>query len=333
MLQEKKFDIALSFAGEDREYVDQVANCLKSRGIAVFYDIFEQVDLWGKNLYDHLSDVYRNKARFTLMFISKHYAEKLWTNHERQAAQSRAFQEHSEYILPVRFDDTEIKGVLPTVGYISLKNMTPEGLASLVAKKLVSAGGTIPAETIRRNFSKLETLPRPDPTELNIIVKDDEGAVIPNAKITAIAENGTSLDGLSDKDGITKLKVQTRRIYNLLVAHPDFPAALIEKVDPEDSIKVIMPRSQNIGSIIIHSTGYIPGLSGRLNPILDTSNSTYLYADNIAINGGVNQPGTFKLNDPVELEDANGNIFLITVKYIAGRTSLIQYLKPVYEEK
>jgi len=135
MLQEKKFDIALSFAGEDREYVDQVANCLKSRGIAVFYDIFEQVDLWGKNLYDHLSDVYRNKARFTLMFISKHYAEKLWTNHERQAAQSRAFQEHSEYILPVRFDDTEIKGVLPTVGYISLKNMTPEGLASLVAKK------------------------------------------------------------------------------------------------------------------------------------------------------------------------------------------------------
>ena len=200
-------------------------------------------------------------------------------------------------------------------------------------KKLVSAGGTIPAETIRRNFSKLETLPRPDPTELNIIVKDDEGAVIPNAKITAIAENGTSLDGLSDKDGITKLKVQTRRIYNLLVAHPDFPAALIEKVDPEDSIKVIMPRSQNIGSIIIHSTGYIPGLSGRLNPILDTSNSTYLYADNIAINGGVNQPGTFKLNDPVELEDANGNIFLITVKYIAGRTSLIQYLKPVYEEK
>src|SRR5439155_24562734 len=32
----------------------------------------------------------------------------------------RAFMEKREYILPARFDDTQIPGVLPTVGYIDL---------------------------------------------------------------------------------------------------------------------------------------------------------------------------------------------------------------------
>ena len=41
---------------------------------------------------DHLIDVYQNKARFTIIFCSKHYAKKLWTNHERKAAQAKAFE-------------------------------------------------------------------------------------------------------------------------------------------------------------------------------------------------------------------------------------------------
>jgi hypothetical protein len=61
---------------------------------------------------------------------------------------------------------------------------------------------------------------------------------------------------------------------------------------------------------------------------LDTSNRTYLYADNIAINGGASQPTTFRVNEPFELEDANGVVTFVTVKLIAGRTSLLQYLRP-----
>lgn len=53
-----KYDVALSFVGENREYVEEVATFLKSYGVKVFYDKFEQADLWGKNLYDHLSDLY-----------------------------------------------------------------------------------------------------------------------------------------------------------------------------------------------------------------------------------------------------------------------------------
>lgn len=48
-----KYDITLSFAGEDREYVDKVAQILKDKDVRVFYDKFEEVGLWGKDLGIH----------------------------------------------------------------------------------------------------------------------------------------------------------------------------------------------------------------------------------------------------------------------------------------
>jgi hypothetical protein len=130
------YDVALSFAGEDREYVEQVAEILKKRHIRVFYDRFEEIHLWGKDLYVHLDTVYRLKARYCVMFISKHYASKLWTNHERKSAQARAFQENKEYLLPARFDNTDIPGVRPTVGYVDLRITSPSQLAEKIIAKL-----------------------------------------------------------------------------------------------------------------------------------------------------------------------------------------------------
>jgi len=131
-----EYDIALSFAGEDREYVDTVAYLLKKNDINVFYDKYEETELWGKDLYEHLSDVYKNKAKYTIIFISEYYAKKLWTNHERKSAQARAFNERHEYILPARFDDTEIVGIHETIGYIDLRYKNPNEFVSLIIQKL-----------------------------------------------------------------------------------------------------------------------------------------------------------------------------------------------------
>jgi hypothetical protein len=136
-----KYHVALSFAGEDRDYVDKVAIHLKAAEVEVFYDLFEEADLWGKDLYAHLSDVYENKAIYTVIFVSGAYREKLWTNHERRSAQARAFSENSEYILPALFDKTvEIPGLLKTTGHIDLTKKTPEQLADLIVEKLVRSG-------------------------------------------------------------------------------------------------------------------------------------------------------------------------------------------------
>ena len=132
----KKHDVALSFAGEDRQYAKTLADLLKAGGYEPFYDENELANLWGKNLYDYLSSVYKDRARYCVMFLSQHYERKLWTNHERQLAQARAFQENREYILPVRLDDTEIPGIPPTVGYLDLRAMTIEEVYEVLVKKL-----------------------------------------------------------------------------------------------------------------------------------------------------------------------------------------------------
>ena len=133
-----KYEVALSFAGEDRNYVEKVASLLQRRGISIFYDEYEKANLWGKDLYQHLSKVYSETARFTIIFISKNYEQKLWTKHELRNAQARAFKDSEEYILPARFDDTELPGLLPTIGYLDLRTLQPKDFVEIVIEKLTS---------------------------------------------------------------------------------------------------------------------------------------------------------------------------------------------------
>ncbi|WGX94541.1 toll/interleukin-1 receptor domain-containing protein [Nocardioides sp. L-11A] len=131
-----EFEVALSFAGEQRPYVESVAKALRDAGVRVFYDTYEQVNLWGKDLYEHLDYVYQRAAQYCVVFASAEYAEKMWTTHERRSAQARAIDEKGEYILPARFDATEIPGIRKTIGYIDLQAVTPEVLAQLILEKL-----------------------------------------------------------------------------------------------------------------------------------------------------------------------------------------------------
>lgn len=133
---EEKYDIAISFAGENRDIAEQLANKLDKKQVKVFYDSFEQANLWGKNLYDYLSSVYSEKSKFCIMLLSKHYESKLWTNLERKSAQARAFRENREYILPIRIDDTKITGLQETVGYVDFNSHTIDEIVEMIMKKI-----------------------------------------------------------------------------------------------------------------------------------------------------------------------------------------------------
>ena len=133
----RPFDVCLSFAGEDRKKVEQIYKSLSAAGLEVFYDEDEEIsaDLWGKDLFVYLDDIYRNKAECCVMFISKHYIKKDWTNHERESAQAREFIE-KDYILPILLDNTPIPGIRPTKGF---KNWS-EGVEKLTRAILIKLG-------------------------------------------------------------------------------------------------------------------------------------------------------------------------------------------------
>jgi len=130
------YDVVLSFAGENRAYVEEVAAILREYRVRVFYDEYEQVNLWGKNLAEHLDTIYRQSGKYCVIFISKYYAEKPWTNHERRMAVDRALNERREYILPARFDDTQLPGISSSIAYTQLGGKTPTDFARLILQKL-----------------------------------------------------------------------------------------------------------------------------------------------------------------------------------------------------
>jgi hypothetical protein len=133
----EEFDLAISFAGTEREQAKQLAERVREAGFKVFYDDFYPKQLWGKDLVAFFDRVYRKASRYCVMFISAEYASRIWTTHERRSAQARALQEKGrEYILPVRVDDTDLDGLPPTVGYLDLGQYAIDEIAELLIKKL-----------------------------------------------------------------------------------------------------------------------------------------------------------------------------------------------------
>ena len=133
--------MALSFAGAQRDYVGRVAAALEERGVRCFYDADRQVDLWGKHLAEELPRIYAEESAAVVVFISADYAGRDWTRLERRAAFSRAVAEAGVYVLPARFDDSELPGLLPDVVTVDLRRYTPEQFAGLVAEKVAGLAG------------------------------------------------------------------------------------------------------------------------------------------------------------------------------------------------
>jgi len=140
-LQEANFeyDIALSYAGENREIVEEIAKRLNENNIKVFYDMFEKTKLWGKRLSTHLQKTYGENSCFVLVFVSKEYSLKDWTNFEFTIARGEAKNRKTEFILPIRLDNTILFGLPDDMGYLDFNLEGVEGIVNAIIDKLNNA--------------------------------------------------------------------------------------------------------------------------------------------------------------------------------------------------
>jgi len=137
-----EFDVALSFAGEDRAFVEAVVMGLAPTGCRVFYDADREWEWWGEDLVEYFDQIYRLRSRYAILFVSRHYAAKMWTRHERRSALARGLQQVEPYVLPIRLDDTALDGLRPTVGYLDARRVGIDGIVAAICAKL---SGTAPA--------------------------------------------------------------------------------------------------------------------------------------------------------------------------------------------
>jgi hypothetical protein len=139
-----RWDVALSFAGAQRDCVEQVALALQEQGVRCFYDADEQIDLWGKYLAEELPAIYGEQTAAVVVFVSAEYAARDWTRYERRVALARAVRERREYVLPARFDDTPLPGLLSDMVTVNLRAKTPQQFAAMIGAKLAALGITGP---------------------------------------------------------------------------------------------------------------------------------------------------------------------------------------------
>jgi hypothetical protein len=324
----RRFQVALSFAGEQRSYVRRVASALATSGADYFYDDDQKVALWGKNQVEEFQRIYMDDSSSVVMFISSDYAQKSWPIHERRATLSRAMRERREYVLPVRFDDTVLPGLDPDVSYLNADDFTPEKLAEAIVQKLVALGGLVPAVSAATAGWARAAAGRTS-TDLTVRVVDDSGLPVSGAQILAVARNGTYVDAHADEGGVATLRLPARRLVTVYTAQSTSAPALVHDHDPANDLEITLPGGAGVGSLIFKAgTGYIPGLTGRLNPIRDIAGESdryYLYADNISINDQAHQPYPFTPGQALTLEDAVGTRASVTIVSLIGRSSLVRF--------
>ena len=176
------------------------------------------------------------------------------------------------------------------------------------------------------------TLPaaEPDSGSASVVVTvRQDGLLLAGADVLALFPNNTWKRDSTDADGEARLDLHSVHLPMTVYGAADGCAAHIERdwIPSERALAIDLAALPGGGSVMFpEGTGDIPGLLGRLNPILDTSGRTYLYASNIAINGGRQQPVPFVPGEEeLRLTDANGHELLVRVAAITGRSSLLEY--------
>jgi len=131
-----KYDVSLSYANENRKIAKNLAQKLKNKGMRVFFDNFYQFDLWGKSLKKVFSEVFGPKTRFAVVLISEYYPVKEWTNFEFSIMKEEAKKRETEFILPIRLDNTKMPGIHEDIGYLDYRKVGIDGIVDCLLGKL-----------------------------------------------------------------------------------------------------------------------------------------------------------------------------------------------------
>ena len=161
-----------------------------------------------------------------------------------------------------------------------------------------------------------------------VITVRSGGQPLPGADLLALFPNKTWKRATTDEAGEAAVDLHTSHLPMKVFAAAPGCAAHLERewIPSRRALTIELKSLQEGGSVIFpEATGYLPGLKGRLNPIRDPHDRTCLFASNITINEGEQQPVYFLPGEELRLTDAEGTTLLVRVIDIAGRSTLVEY--------
>ncbi|WP_446831658.1 ATP-binding protein [Candidatus Foliamicus sp.] len=202
---------------------------------------------------------------------------------------------------------------------------------SIIRKETEEATGMPPQYEIVDESSLVLRIPAAKlelvPADATVTVHSG-GEPLAGIEVLALFPNKTWVQAFTDETGEAALDLYTTHLpMTVYAAGRRYRAGLKRAWTPNRGGLLLELEPLGAGGAVIFTqgTGRLPGLRGRLNPIRDNSDRTYLYADNIAIDEGRQQPVPFLLGKPIRLTDAHGTERTVAIVDIVGQSVLIEY--------
>ena len=160
-------------------------------------------------------------------------------------------------------------------------------------------------------------------------VKGPQGAGVAGAAVLAAYPNRTYVTGRTDGDGLCALSFYRtdQEMLVLVAAEGYLPLHETVAIKGEEAVTLVLKpsRDDRKALLLTKSTGYLPGIEGRINPHKDG----YVYADNIAVDGSLATPAVhFELGQPLQFLDVYGVETTVRFLVVEGQFSLIEYTEP-----
>ena len=167
-------------------------------------------------------------------------------------------------------------------------------------------------------------------TDVAFRLESPKGEGVPDAAMLVAYPNETYRTGQTNAEGEWWLDLyRTDQVLKVLAAADGY-RPLCTTVVPGESTAislVLEPSTEGRRAVLFtRRTGHIPGIEGRLNPKYD--GRTYVYADNIAVNGRPANPARFEIGEHLHLVDVYGVETTIRFLEVTGQFSLIEYTDP-----
>lgn len=159
-----------------------------------------------------------------------------------------------------------------------------------------------------------------------LAVRDQSGKPVSDVDVLLVAGNGTYLKGQTDSEGKAHFRLAKPQLMTVFCAHPYCPSFFAGDFNPGADLAVTLQTGGETGSMIsMGGWNTVPGLSGEISPIHDSSNRLYVYTENIAVDGGKPQPIAFQTGQPLHFEDAAGHERMVTFTAVVAQCFLVEY--------
>lgn len=137
-LADHQFDVALSFPGEAREYVEEVAQHLERilGPNRYFYDRNYTAQLARPSLDIFLQEIYRKRSRLIVVFAGTDYQRKDWCGIEFRAIRDIIKAREDDRVMFVRLDDGEVDGIFGHDGYVDARQFQAEETAAFISERI-----------------------------------------------------------------------------------------------------------------------------------------------------------------------------------------------------